>query len=68
MQINLNDDEAKTLHDVLDAYLPDLRREAAGTDLPAREIRRELLKRERLCERLIHQLEEPQLAGGYFTA
>ena len=68
MQIDLNDDEAKTLRDFLEAYLPDLRREAAGTDLPAREIRRELHKRERLCERLIHQLEGTQATGGYSTA
>ena len=68
MQLTLNNDEAHTLHDVLDAYLPDLRREAAGTDLPAREIRRELLRREELCERLIKELEHGDTAGGYATA
>ena len=58
MQLTLSNEEAQTLHDVLNAYLPDLRRETARTDLPARELRRELLRREQLCERLIKTLEE----------
>jgi hypothetical protein len=57
MQLTLNDEEARTLLDMLRAYLPSLRRQAAGTDLPARDLRHELAQRERLCERLIGELE-----------
>jgi hypothetical protein len=56
MQITLNDDEARTLRSALEAYLPDLRRELAGTDLPAREVREELHKRETVIKRLITEL------------
>ena len=57
MQLTLSDEDARTLRDVLHDYLPDLRREAAGTDLAARELRHELVKREGLCERLLAELE-----------
>lgn len=57
MQLTLSNDEARTLRDILHDYLPDLRREAAGTDLASRELRHELVKREELCERLLAGLE-----------
>jgi hypothetical protein len=57
MQLTLNDEEARTLRDILHDYLPDLRREAAATDIAARELRHELVKREELCERLLAGLE-----------
>jgi hypothetical protein len=57
MQLTLNDEEVRTLRDVLHDYLPDLRREAAGTELGARELRHELTMRESLCERLLAELE-----------
>ncbi|HET6573083.1 MAG TPA: hypothetical protein VFG68_05745 [Fimbriiglobus sp.] len=57
MQLTLSAEEARTLRDVLHDYLPDLRREAAGTDLASRELRHELVKREELCERLLAGLE-----------
>jgi hypothetical protein len=57
MQLALSDEEARTLRDVLHDYLPDLRREAAGTDLAARELRHELAKREALCEKLLAELQ-----------
>jgi hypothetical protein len=57
MQLTLSTEDARTLRDVLHDYLPDLRREAAGTDLAARELRHELVKREELCERLLAELE-----------
>jgi hypothetical protein len=57
MQLTLTTDEARTLHAILHDYLPDLRRETAGTDLAARELRHELTTRENLCERLLAELE-----------
>jgi hypothetical protein len=57
MQLALTDQESQTLRDILHDYLPDLRREAAGTDLASRELRHELVKREDLCERLLAELE-----------
>jgi hypothetical protein len=58
MQLTLSDEDARTLRQVLRAYLPDLRREAAGTDLGARELRHDLALREDLCERLLAELEK----------
>lgn len=63
MQLTLSDQDAHRLHEILHDYLPDLRREAAGTDLAAREIRRELMARERLCERLLAELDQPVGVG-----
>ena len=57
MQLSLSDDDARTLRNVLQDVLPGLRREAAGTDLPARELRHELAKRQELCERLVSELD-----------
>jgi hypothetical protein len=57
MQLTLSDDDARTLRNLLRDVLPDLRREAAHTDLPARELRHELHKRQDLCERLVTELE-----------
>jgi hypothetical protein len=55
MQVELNDDEARTLRAMLNAYLPDLRREVARTD--AHDYRHELVMRQNLCERLIAELK-----------
>ena len=57
MQLTLSDQDSRMLRDILHDYLPDLRREAAGTELGARELRHELAERERLCERLLAELE-----------
>ncbi|MCI0674297.1 MAG: hypothetical protein L0Y42_00810 [Phycisphaerales bacterium] len=57
MQLTMTDEEAHTLKNLLESYLPELRMEAARTDLPARELRRELRSRSELAERLIEQLE-----------
>ena len=62
MQLTLSDDEARTLRAVLEEWLPYLRRELAGTDLPARDLRHELQKRQDLCERLVAELN-PDGAG-----
>ena len=64
MQVQISDDEARTLRNVLEAYLPDLRRELGGTDLPARELRQELHKRIDLCERLLSDLGTGQAASA----
>ncbi|HJZ58078.1 MAG TPA: hypothetical protein VKE74_24265 [Gemmataceae bacterium] len=56
MHLTLSDEEAKTLQAILHDYLPDLRREAAHTDIAARELWHELVRREELCERLLADL------------
>lgn len=55
MQIDLTDDDARTLRAVIHDYLPGLRRETARTD--AREFRHEMEKRLDVCERLLEQLD-----------
>ena len=59
MELKLTDTDAKTLLGILHDHLPELQREYAGTDLPARELRQELEKRVRLCERLVKELGQP---------
>jgi hypothetical protein len=56
MQLNLTTDEAGTLRAFLHDTLPDLQREVAFTE--AREMRRHLLKRQELCERILAELEQ----------
>jgi hypothetical protein len=55
MNLDLNDDEAATLRDLIRSYLPDLRREVARTD--AHDYRHDLIKRQDLCEKLLAKLE-----------
>jgi len=54
MEVTLNDDEVQTFRGLLHDYLPELTFEVARTD--ATEIRRILVKRRTLCERLLGQL------------
>jgi hypothetical protein len=56
MQLTLSDDEALALRGVLEEWLPNLRRELARTDLPARDLRHELQRRQDVCERLLVEL------------
>jgi hypothetical protein len=56
MQLDLTDDEASTLRDLLRTYLPDLKREVARTD--SHEFRHDLVKRQNLCESLLARLEK----------
>lgn len=56
MQLNLTDDEARTLRNMLHDYLPALRMEVARTDV--RDYRHHLVKRQDLCERLFEELEQ----------
>ena len=57
MQLNLKDDEAQTLRELLRDYLPELRMEVARTD--RRDYRHRLVNRQDLVERLLDQLGEP---------
>jgi hypothetical protein len=54
MRLELTEEETVTLRSMLRDYLPDLRREVAGTE--ARDMRHELVKRQDLCERLLARL------------
>ena len=56
MRLELTEEETATLRSLLRNYLPDLRREVAGTD--ARDLRHELVMRQDLCERLLAPLGE----------
>jgi chemotaxis protein CheY-P-specific phosphatase CheC len=55
MQLVLTDQEAETLRDLLEAYLPELRREIARTE--HHEMRHALVLRQELAERLAEDLE-----------
>ena len=54
MQIQLTDQEAHDLHDLLNDYLPMLRREVARTD--SKEFRHLLVQRLDLVERIVDDL------------
>ena len=55
MQIQLTDDDAQTLRQTLEDYLPDLRREVARTD--AHDFRHEMVKRQEVCEKVLDLLK-----------
>ena len=54
MQIDLTDEEARILRELLDGVLPDLRREIARAD--DRAFRHQLVLRQELAERLATRL------------
>jgi hypothetical protein len=56
MKLDLTDEEAHTLRELLHDFLPALRMEVARTD--AREMRHLLLTRQELCERLLTELDQ----------
>jgi hypothetical protein len=56
MNIALNDEDAKTLRDFLEEYLPELKFEAARTE--AQPLRHVLYTRQTMVERLLDQLRE----------
>jgi hypothetical protein len=56
MQLNLSNNEALVLRGIIQDHLPNLRRELAATDLPARELRNELHQRIDLYERMLSEL------------
>jgi hypothetical protein len=51
MDIQLTDDEARTLRDMLEEFLPELKYEAARTE--EKQLRHVLYQREALVERLV---------------
>jgi LPS O-antigen subunit length determinant protein (WzzB/FepE family) len=55
IRIELTDAEAKTLQDVLDSYLSDLRMEIADTD--SRDFRENLKARKKVLEDVIGRLQ-----------
>lgn len=57
MDVTLSDDEVQTLRGLFHDYLPALKFEAARTD--GAELRHLLVKRQRLCERLLERLPKP---------
>jgi hypothetical protein len=63
MQLTLSDDDARVLRNVLQEWLPELRRETARTALASRDLRHELHQRQALCERLLADLERPAAAA-----
>jgi hypothetical protein len=54
MQITLSNDDAKTLAEILDALLPDIREEVYKTE--NFDLREELKRREALVKSLLNQL------------
>jgi len=54
MTVELTNDEARTLRDMLEEFLPELKYEAARTE--SRELRHILLERQSLVERLVELL------------
>jgi hypothetical protein len=54
MQLALTEEETEILRDLLDAYLPELKREVARTE--RHSLRHALVQRQDLVERLLEQL------------
>jgi hypothetical protein len=57
MMLDLTEADARMLNEVLQNYLPDLRREVARTEV--KTLRHELVMRQELCERLLERLASP---------
>ena len=51
MMLDLSQDDARMLRELLQNYLPDLKREVARTVV--KELRHEMVQRQELCERLL---------------
>ncbi|HSQ32964.1 MAG TPA: hypothetical protein VLN49_24080 [Gemmatimonadaceae bacterium] len=54
MVLDLTDADARMLRELLQDYLPELKREVARTDV--KTLRHELVQRQELCERLLDRL------------
>ena len=54
MMLDLTDQDARMLRELLQDYLPELKREVARTDV--KTLRHELVQRQELCERLLDRL------------
>jgi hypothetical protein len=55
MKLDLTQEDAQRLGQLIQDYLPDLQREMARTD--EKSLRHELVLREQLCERLVAKLK-----------
>jgi hypothetical protein len=55
MKLDLTQEDAQRLGQLIQDYLPDLQREMARTD--EKSLRHELVLREELCERLVAKLK-----------
>lgn len=62
MRLDLSTSDVGVLHDLLQAYLPAVRREAARTD--DHDLRHQLILRQELCERLLAQLAVSDVPPG----
>jgi hypothetical protein len=54
MMLDLTPDDARMLSELLQNYLPELKREIARTEV--KTLRHELVLRQELCERLLERL------------
>jgi hypothetical protein len=54
MQLELTDDDARMLRELLQDYLPEIKREVARTDV--KTLRHELVLRQEMVERLMDRL------------
>ena len=61
MQIDLSDEDARVLRELLDGVLPDLKREIARAD--DRAFRHQLVLRQELAERLVSRLGQGGAPG-----
>ena len=61
MQIDLSDEDARVLRELLDGVLPDLKREIARAD--DRAFRHQLVLRQELAERLVSRLGQGSAPG-----
>jgi hypothetical protein len=59
MMLDLSQADARMLEEVLQNYLPDLKREVARTEV--KTLRHELVQRQELCERLLERLASPMV-------
>ena len=57
MMLDLTQDDARMLSEILQNYLPDLKREVARTEV--KSLRHELVLRQEVCERLLERLAVP---------
>ena len=56
MMLDLTELDARMLRELLQDYLPELKREVARTDV--KTLRHELVQRQELCERLLDRLAQ----------
>jgi hypothetical protein len=57
MMLDLTQEDTRMLRELLQNYLPDLKREVARTEV--KTLRHELVMRQELCERLLDRLAVP---------